>query len=103
MASDLAYAYVAKALAMSASGDHRRTVALHDQAVVVYERMVKREGRPERRNDLAVAYMNKAIAVSASGTTVAPSPCTISPSRSAGNWWNRRAGRIWRTASPWST
>jgi tetratricopeptide (TPR) repeat protein len=61
--SDLARMLVNKAFVHGSVDDVPGALAMYDQAIAIWERLVKVEGRAELANDLARAYMNKAIAM----------------------------------------
>src|SRR5262249_51822647 len=67
----LAGVCVNKALVHGYVGDLPGVVALCDQAIALYERLVHREGRPELANVLATTYVNKAVAVRILGDNAA--------------------------------
>jgi hypothetical protein len=70
LASDLARAQANKAVAIRALGQDRAALALSDQAVALYERLVS-EGREDLRGDLEKA---KALRISGLSSTVRPDP-----------------------------
>src|SRR5262249_51270280 len=54
-----------KANAVSALGDKRAAVALYEQVIGIYKRLVEQEGRRDLVNELARAYLNKASSAAA--------------------------------------
>jgi tetratricopeptide (TPR) repeat protein len=57
-AEQLVKAYVNEALAVSTLGNHRAAAMLYNNAIVLYQRLIYREGRRELRGELARACMN---------------------------------------------
>jgi tetratricopeptide (TPR) repeat protein len=55
-------AYVNEALTVSTLGNYRAAAMLYNNAIVLYKRLIYREGRRELRGELARACMHKALA-----------------------------------------
>ncbi len=68
---DLAALHVETGFVHESAGDIPGALALFDQAIARYERLVNRERRSDLRNGLASAYTGKAIAARALGDNVA--------------------------------